>query len=288
MGSLLAARARRRQWHEEILRRDEEPAVVNINLDGKAVIVTGAGRGIGREIALMAAEAGAAVVLVSRSGAQLEEVAARINQAGKGRALAYPADITEKTVADELIKATVERFGGLYALVNNAGANSIANLVMAKEDDFRGVYELNVFALFRLTKAAVRQMIRAKAGRVINISSVAAKFGSAYNSAYSSSKAAVLGFTKSVARETAALGITSNAICPWHVDTELVREAMARRARLFGKNADEYLQGIIEESPQKRLIEAREVGGLAIFLMSPEARGITGQSLNVCGGMMME
>jgi NAD(P)-dependent dehydrogenase (short-subunit alcohol dehydrogenase family) len=261
---------------------------VNINLEGKAVIVTGAGRGIGREIASMAAAAGANVVLVSRSAGQLEEVAARINQEGKGKALAYPANINDRSVADEVVKKTVEHFGGLYALVNNAGANSIANVVMAKEDDFRAVYELNVFALFRLTKAAVRQMIRAKAGRVINISSVAAKFGSAYNSAYSSSKAAVLGFTKSVARETAQLGITSNAICPWHVDTELVREAMGRRAKMFGKTADEYLQGIIDESPQKRLIEAREIGALSVFLMSDDARGITGQSLNVCGGMMME
>ena len=172
--------------------------------------------------------------------------------------------------------------------MNNAGTNSIANLMLAKEDDFRAVYELNVFAVFRLTKAVVRQMIRQKSGRVINISSVAAKFGSAYNSAYSSSKAAVLGFTRSVARETAQLGITANSICPWHVDTELVRESMTRRAKIFGKSADEYLQAIIDESPEKRLIEAREVAALSLFLMSPEARGITGQSLNVCGGMMME
>jgi 3-oxoacyl-[acyl-carrier protein] reductase len=261
---------------------------VNLSLEGKTVIVTGAGRGIGREIALMAADAGANVVLVARSAGQLDEVAARIAAGGKGAALAYPADINDRAVADELVKKTAERFGGIYALVNNAGTNNIASLTMAKEDDFRAVYDLNVFALFRLTKAVVRQMIRTKSGRVINISSVAAKFGSAFNSAYSSSKAAVLGFTRSVARETASLGITVNAICPWHVDTELVREAMGRRAKMFGKSADEYLQGIIDESPQKRLIEAREVAALSIFLLSPEARGITGQSLNVCGGMMME
>jgi 3-oxoacyl-[acyl-carrier protein] reductase len=260
---------------------------VNIDLDGKTVIVTGAGRGIGREIAVMAAEANANVVLCARSGGQLEEVAAAIAAKGKG-VLSYPADLTETAVTDELVKATLAKFGGIYALVNNAGTNSIANLMLAKEDDFRAVYELNVFAVFRLTKAVVRPMIRQKSGRVINISSVAAKFGSAYNSAYSSSKAAVLGFTRSVARETAQLGITANSICPWHVDTELVRESMTRRAKMFGKSADEYLQAIIDESPQKRLIEAREVAALSLFLMSPEARGITGQSLNVCGGMMME
>jgi 3-oxoacyl-[acyl-carrier protein] reductase len=261
---------------------------VNIDLDGKTVIVTGAGRGIGREIAVMAAEANANVVLCARSGEQLEEVAAAIAAKGNGGVLSCPADLTETAVTDELVKATLAKFGGIYALVNNAGTNSIANLMLAKEDDFRAVYELNVFAVFRLTKAVVRQMIRQKSGRVINISSVAAKFGSAYNSAYSSSKAAVLGFTRSVARETAQLGITANSICPWHVDTELVRESMTRRAKMFGKSADEYLQAIIDESPQKRLIEAREVAALSLFLMSPEARGITGQSLNVCGGMMME
>jgi NAD(P)-dependent dehydrogenase (short-subunit alcohol dehydrogenase family) len=261
---------------------------VNIRLEGKAVVVTGAGRGIGKEIALLAAEAGAHVVLVARSGGQLDEVAAEIAQHSAPAAMVYPADLTDRATADDLVKKTIERFGGIYALVNNAGANSIANLAMSKEEDFRAVYELNVFALYRLTKAVVRRMIPARSGRVINISSVAAKFGSAYNSAYSSSKAAVLGFTRSVARETAQLGITVNAICPWHVDTELVRDAMGRRAKMFGKNADEYLQAIVDESPQKRLIEAGEVAALAVFLMSEEARGITGQSLNVCGGVMMQ
>jgi NAD(P)-dependent dehydrogenase (short-subunit alcohol dehydrogenase family) len=260
---------------------------VNIRLDGKTVVVTGAGRGIGKEIALLAAQAGASVVLAARTSGQLEEVAAQI-AAGGGTSMTYAADLTDKGAADELIKATFDRFGGVYALVNNAGANAIANLAMLKEEDFRAVYEINVFALFRLTKAAVRRMIPARAGRVINISSVAAKFGSAYNSAYSSAKAAVLGFTRSVARETAQIGITANAVCPWHVDTELVREAMARRGKMFGKTGDEYLRGIIEESPQKRLIEAGEVAALCVFLMSDHARGITGQALNVCGGVMMQ
>lgn len=261
---------------------------MNIDLSGKTVIVTGAGRGIGRAITVGLAAAGANVIAVARSAGQLDEVVAEVTAAGKGTAIAHACDLTDKPVADELIKLALDRFGGLYGLVNNAGANAIGNVVMAKEDDFRAVYELNVFALFRLTKAAVRQMVRAKSGRVVNISSVAAKFGSAYNSAYSSSKAAVLGFTKSVARETAAIGITCNAVCPWHVDTELVREAMAKRAKMFGKTADEYLQGIIDESLQKRLIEVDEVAALTTFLMSHAARGITGQSLNVCGGMMME
>jgi NAD(P)-dependent dehydrogenase (short-subunit alcohol dehydrogenase family) len=260
---------------------------VKIDLQGKIVLVTGAGRGIGREIALMSAEAGASVVLAARSKDQLDEVASAIASKG-GTAHVVPIDLRAKGAPDALIQATVERFAKIDVLVNNAGANSIANLVMQKEDDLRAVFELNVFALCQLTRAAVRHMIRAKWGRIIHISSVSAKFGSAYNSAYASSKAAVLGFTRSVARETAQLGITSNAICPWHVKTDLVDEAMGRRARMFGKTSGDYLAEVIASSPMKRLIETREVAALAVYLMSGYAAGITGQSLNVCGGVMME
>lgn len=260
---------------------------MKIDLQGKVVLVTGAGRGIGREIALMSAAAGASLALAARSRAELEEVASKITS-NSGDALIVPVDLREETAVDQLMKATLDRFARVDVLVNNAGSNSIANLVMVKEGDLRAVYELNVFSVFRLTKAVVRHMIRAKWGRIINISSVSAKYGAAYNSVYASSKAAVLGFTRSVARETAQLGITSNAICPWHVKTELVDEAMSRRAKMFGKTAEAYLAEIVASSPMKRLIEAREVGGLAVYLMSDYAAGITGQSLNVCGGMMME
>jgi NAD(P)-dependent dehydrogenase (short-subunit alcohol dehydrogenase family) len=257
------------------------------SLRGQVVIVTGAGRGIGKAIAQASAEAGATVLLAARSAEELEKAAAEIRAKGKA-AVAVPTDLVDKAASENLIKTAVDRFGRLDVLVNNAGTNHIANLVMTKEEDFRAVYELNVFAVFRLTKAALRPMIRAKSGRIINVSSVSAKVGAAYNSAYASSKAAVLGFTRSVAKETAQLGITVNAICPWHVDTELVREAMGKRAKMFGKSSDEYLEEIVGHSPQKRLIDASEVAGLALYLMSPEARGITGQSLNVCGGTVMD
>lgn len=260
---------------------------MKIDLSGQVVIVTGAGRGIGEAISLLSAESGATVVLAARSADQLEQVAAKITAAG-GSALAVPTDLTSKASVDALVKTTAERFGRIDVLVNNAGTNYVANMVMSKEDQFRAVYELNVFAVFNLTQGVLRHMIRAKSGRIINISSVSAKVGAAYNSAYASSKAAMLGFTKSVARETAKIGITVNAICPWHVDTDLVREAMAKRAKLFGRNADEYLDEIRTHSPQQRLIEARECAALAVFLMSHDARGITGQSLNVDGGTVME
>jgi NAD(P)-dependent dehydrogenase (short-subunit alcohol dehydrogenase family) len=260
---------------------------MRIDLGGRVVIVTGAGRGIGREIALLSAAAGATVVLAARSQSELDEVCSVIAATG-GTAHAVRADLRQSCAGSDLVKVAVDRFARVDVLVNNAGTTTIANTVMQNEDDLRAVYELNVFALMRLTRAAIRHMIRAQWGRVINISSVSAKYGPAYNGAYASSKAAVLGFTRSVARETAALGITSNAICPWHVKTELVDEAMGRRARMFGKTAESYLAEIVAASPMKRLIEAREVAGLAIYLMSEFGSGITGQSLNVCGGTLME
>ncbi len=261
---------------------------MRIDLTKQSIIVTGAGRGIGRDIALLAAAAGADVLLTARSEGQLSEVRTEIEAAGTGSATVLAADLNEPATAAALVKTALDKFGKIDVLVNNAGVNSIGNLVMSKEESWREVFELNVFAVFRLTQAALRPMIRAKCGRVINISSVAAKTGAAYASSYSASKAAILGFTKSIARETASIGITVNAICPWHVDTELVREAMAKRAKMFGRDADEYLKEIESHSPQKQLVKSREVASLALYLMSPEARALTGQALNVDGGTVMD
>ena len=261
-------------------------ATLQIELNDRVVIVTGAGRGIGAEIARVAASAGAQLVLVARTSEQIEAVASAIEAAG-GRAVPMPCDITDDGAIAKVVATAAERFGRIDVLVNNAATNYVATLVMSKEDGWRKVYELNVFATMRATQAVLKHMIRRKSGRIINIGSVSGELGASYNSAYASSKAAIDGFTRSVAREVAKIGITCNSIRPWHVDTELVHEAMASRAKLFGTTAEAYLEGIIEQSPQKRLITAREVAALAVFLMSDDARGITGQALNVCGGFAM-
>lgn len=261
---------------------------MKIELTGQSIIITGAGRGIGRDLAFLCADAEANVVLTARSEDQLVSVREDISKLGRGRAVILAADLNEPATTPALVKLALEEFGKIDVLVNNAGVNSIGNLVMSKEESWREVFELNVFAVFRLTQAVLRQMIRAKYGRVINISSVAAKTGAAYASSYAASKAAILGFTKSIARETASIGITVNAICPWHVDTELVREAMAKRAKMFGRDPDEYLKEIESHSPQKQLVRVREVSALALYLMSAEARALTGQSFDVDGGTVMD
>jgi 3-hydroxybutyrate dehydrogenase len=260
---------------------------MKVQLEDRVVIVTGAGRGIGREVAMVAAEAGAAVVLVSRTAAQLESVAAAIRERG-GRALVHPCDLAEEPAAAAVVDAAMAEYGRVDVLVNNAAMNYVANLVMSKDDRWRELYEVNLFATVRLTRHVLKRLIRQKSGRIINVSSVSAKVGASYNAAYASSKAAMIGFTKSVAREVAKLGITVNAVCPWHVDTEMVREAMGQRAKMFGKTTDEYLADIIAENPQGRIMTAREIAATCVFLMSDDARGITGQAINVDGGFVMD
>ena len=251
------------------------------------VLITGAGRGIGREIALMSAEAGASVVLAARTESQLASVADEV-RAREASALVVPTDMMDREAILRVVRKTVDTYGRIDVLVNNAATNYIANMVLSKEEKWRELYELNVFSVFRITQAVLKHMIRAKSGRIINISSTSAKIGAAFNSAYASSKGAINSFTKSVAKETARLGITVNAVCPWHVDTELVHFSMGQRAKMFGKSSDEYLAEVVQTSPQKRSIEAREIAALTLYLMSPDAKGITGQTLNVCGGVVME
>jgi 3-hydroxybutyrate dehydrogenase len=260
--------------------------IMTLPLKDQVAVVTGSGRGIGRETAIELARAGARVVLASRTSCQLDEVAETIS-AENGTALAVPTDVADPESVSQLVANTVNNFGRLDILVNcAAGKNYISSLPFSDDARWKKMFEVNVFGVYLCTKAALPHMIRAKSGRIINISSVAGVIGAAHNSAYSASKAAVLGFTKAVALEVAPLGITCNAICPWHVDTELMREAMSQRAALFGSTTEEYIAKVAATNPQRRLITVAEIAGLTVFLTMPAARGINGQTLNQCGGIV--
>jgi 3-hydroxybutyrate dehydrogenase len=260
-------------------------SMMNFALNGQVAIVTGASAGIGREISISFARAGVAVVLASRNRGQLEEVAECIAAQG-GSAISVPTDIADSIAVHALVRAALARFGKIDILINNAGANYISSLVLSNEQRWKQIFDVNIFGVYYCTKSVLPSMIRAKSGRIINIASIAGVVGAAHNSAYSASKAAVIGFTKSVALEVAKLGITCNAICPWHVDTAMMRNAMAARASMFGSNGDDYLEKVIAHSPQRRLIQPKEVAALALFLSSENAAGITGQALNQCGGVV--
>lgn len=258
---------------------------MNCSLNGQVAIVTGASRGIGREIAIAFARSGAAVLLAARDREHLNQVA-EIVTSGGGNALCVPTDVTQPAAVHALAKSAVAKFGRVDILINNAGTNYVSSLVLSNDERWKQMFEINVFGVYYCTKSVLPFMIRAKSGRIINIASVAGVVGAAHNSAYSAAKAAVIGLTKSVALEVAKLGITCNAICPWHVDTTMMRDAMAARAVMFGNSGDDYLQKVMAYHPQRRLIQPKEVASLALFLSSDGAAGITGQALNQCGGVV--
>ena len=256
------------------------------DLSEKVAIVTGASRGIGKVIAESLADAGAAVVLAARSTESLEDVALAIEARG-GRALAVPTDVTDGAAVAGLCAQAIGTLGRIDILVNNAGTSYVANVLMSKEDRWREVLLVNVMSAYFCTKAVLKHMIKAKGGRIVNIASVSGMVGAAHNSCYAASKGALIAFTKSVALEVARLGITVNAICPWHVETELAHQTMEARGKMFGKSSQEYIDDLVSNSPQRRLITAEEVAALAVYLASDQAAGITGQALNLSGGAIM-
>ena len=256
---------------------------MSYDLQGQVALITGASKGIGLAIARSLSAAGARVALVARGAEALGEAEGTLRAQGAS-VVGLRADVSDAAAVDDVVARTLAEYGTIDVLVNNAATNYVASLVMSEEERWRALYDVNVFGTFFCTKAVLRHMIRAKSGRIINIASVAGKVGASHNSAYASSKAAVIGFTKSVAREVASLGITVNAVCPWHVDTPLLRESMGRRGRMFGKDADEYIAQIVEDSPQKRLVTAQEVASAVLFLASPAAAAVTGQAVDVSGG----
>ncbi|MEM6993413.1 MAG: SDR family oxidoreductase [Myxococcota bacterium] len=257
-----------------------------VELSDQVHIITGAGRGIGLVTAQLVAEGGGIPILIARHPEQIEQAAQALRDQGK-RAEAVVADVTDAEAVKAMVKHVRATYGRVDGLVNNAATNHVANLLMSKEEEWHKLFDLNVFALLRLTKLCLKPMIAAKYGRIVNLSSAAAKVGAPYNSVYSASKAAVDGFTRSLALEVAKLGITVNAVSPSYVDTKLLRLGMEIRGKMVGQDTEAYIEGVAESNPQKRLLQPREIAATVVHLLSEDARGVTGQSWNVCGGVAM-
>ena len=244
------------------------------NLQGKVALVTGASRGIGRATALALASEGSAVVVnYASSSSAAAEVVAQI-EANGGRAIAFKANVANSDEVDQLIAATMEKFGRIDVLVNNAGITRDTLLLRMKLEDWQAVIDLNLTGVFLCTRAVSKIMLKQKSGRIINITSVAGQMGNAGQSNYSASKAGVIGFTKTVARELAPRAITVNAVAPGFITTDMTD----------GLKSDPILKMI----PLARYGEPEEVAGMIQFLASSSAAAyITGQVFNVDGGMVM-
>jgi 3-oxoacyl-[acyl-carrier protein] reductase len=247
-----------------------------MGLEGKRALVTGGSRGIGRAIALRLADEGVDVAVCA--GSSLETAAAVAEEIrAKGRkALAVKADVSDAGEVEALIAEVLEAFSTVDILVNNAGINRDGLLVRMKEEDWDAVLGVNLKGAFLCTKAISRSMMKARSGRIINLSSVIGLVGNAGQVNYSASKAGLLGFTKSIAKELAGRGITVNAVCPGFIPTEMTAG--------MPEQAKEALLGLI---PMGRLGSTEDIAATVAFLASDDASYITGQAIVVDGGMVM-
>lgn len=245
-------------------------------LDGKIALVTGASRGIGRQIALTLAARGAFVVVnYNGSAAKAEEAMKEIETAG-GKAEAFQCDVSDFDQCAELMGHIVETYGRLDILVNNAGITRDKLLMKMSEGDFDAVIQTNLKGVFNCVRHISRQMLKQKAGRIINISSVSGILGNAGQANYCAAKAGVIGLTKSAARELASRGITVNAVAPGFITTEMTDVL-----------SDSVKAAAAEQIPMKHFGNTEDVANTVAFLASDEARYITGQVISVDGGMAM-
>lgn len=252
-------------------------------LDGKSAVITGGGRGIGSAVARALAGAGARVVVSARSQDEIEAVAQELVKGG-AEAWAVPCDVTDPARIEALAQASAEHLGRVDILVNNAGIAASAPLKATRLKDWERIFAVNVTGTFLCTKALLPGMLEAEWGRVVNVASIAGKMGAAYITAYAASKHAVIGFTRSLAVEVAATGVTVNAVCPGYVDTPMTDQSVARIVEKTGLKDHQVRRNLKRQSPQNRMMEADEVAFQVLGLCDPRAKGINGQAIVLDGG----
>jgi 3-oxoacyl-[acyl-carrier protein] reductase len=242
-------------------------------LEGEVALVTGASRGIGKAIAEQLAAQGATVVGTATTDSGADNIAAYLSPyGGKGLCL----NVTDADSIAAVIKAISDEFGAVSILVNNAGITKDNLLMLMKDEQWNDIIETNLTSVYRLSKAVIRSMMKAKKGRIINIASVVGLTGNPGQTNYSASKAGMLGFTKSLAREIGSRNITVNCVAPGFIDTDMTREL-----------AEEQRAALINQIPLNRLGNAADIAAAVGFLASPAAAYITGETINVNGGMHM-
>jgi 3-hydroxybutyrate dehydrogenase len=258
-----------------------------LRLKDKVALITGGGRGIGRAIAFAFAREGARIAVLARTAEQIEQVASEITGECGVEAMHAECDVSVKESVEHALMSVRERFGQIDILVNNAGIAESAPVVKTSDELWERHISINLNGTFYCTRAALPQMFERGWGRIINMASIAGKTGAPYIAAYTASKHAVVGLTRSVALEVATRGITVNAICPGYVETEMAAHAIENITAKTGKTLDEARDILNRMSPQNRLVTPEEVAALALLLASHEGRGINGQAISIDGGTVL-
>lgn len=244
-------------------------------LKDEIALVSGATRGIGRAIAAALGEAGATVVGTATSAAGAGQISEDLAAAGiSGRGLVM--NVADQGSIDAALEEMKQQFGMPTILVNNAGITRDNLLLRMKDDEWQQIIDTNLSSVFRLSRACLRSMSRARRGRIINIASVVGAMGNAGQTNYAAAKAGVMGFTRALARETGARGITANTIAPGFIDTDMTRDL-----------PEEHKQALLGQIPLNRLGKVEEIAAAVVFLASPGAAYITGETLHINGGMYM-
>ncbi len=244
-----------------------------MSLEGKVALVTGATRGIGRAIAEALAKEGAYVYGTATSDNGAESISSYLGEGGKGLRL----DVTSNENIEAVLAQIAEEKGAPTILVNNAGITKDQLLMRMKDEDWLDVIHTNLTSVYTLSKAVMRPMMKARFGRIINISSVVGVTGNAGQTNYSAAKAGVLGFTKSMAKEVGARGITVNAVAPGFIDTDMTKDL-----------PENIKEALLSQIPVARLGNPEEIAHAVTFLASEGASYITGETIHVNGGMLMD